>query len=375
VPATWRGRRLRVRLRRSGRRLRRSALPIAQCALAAGAAWFVATELVGHARPFFAPIAAVISLGVSLGNRLRRVVELVVGVSLGVLIGDLLISRIGSGTWQIMLVVALAMAVAVVTDGATLLVAQAGSSAVLVATLLPPGDSGGFDRCLDALIGGAVGVLVAGVLPVDPVGPVRRSSRALLDELAGVLAAAGDALRDRDVEAARTALRRARASQSLIDGLRGALRGGREVTTVAPLFRRRRRELGRYTELAERSDYAMRNARVLARRTFSALNDDEPAAPELADALGELSAAVGMLTAQLDREGDRELAREPVLDVVRHAKVLAHDWTPGPSEAVIVAQLNSIALDLLMATGMTRDDALTAMGERRGGPGVAPHTG
>jgi hypothetical protein len=119
----------------------------------------------------------------------------------------------------------------------------------------------------------------------------------------------------------------------------------------------------------------MCNARVLARRTFSALNDDEPAAPELADALGELSAAVGMLTAQLDREGDRELAREPVLDVVRHAKVLAHDWTPGPSEAVIVAQLNSIALDLLMATGMTRDDALTAMRERRGGPGVAPHTG
>ena len=151
-----------------------------------------------------------ISLGVSLGSRLRRVAELVVGVSLGVLVGDLLISQIGSGTWQIMLVVALAMAAAVVADGATLLVAQAGSSAVLVATLLPPGQAGGFDRCLDALIGGAVGVLVAAVLPADPVGPVRRSARALLDELAAVLADAADALRDRDLEAARAALRRAR---------------------------------------------------------------------------------------------------------------------------------------------------------------------
>jgi uncharacterized membrane protein YgaE (UPF0421/DUF939 family) len=358
---SWRGRRLRAQLRLRGRRLARSALPIGQCALAAGVAWFVATELVGHARPFFAPIAAVISLGVSLGSRLRRVAELVIGVSLGVLVGDLLISRIGSGTWQIMLVVALAMSTAVFADGATLLVAQAGSSAVLVATLLPPGQAGGFDRCLDALIGGAVGVLVAAVLPADPVGPVRRSARSLLDELAAVLGGAADALRSRDLEAARDALLRARASQELIDGLRAALHGGREVTVVAPLLRGRRGELGRYTELAERADYAMRNARVLARRTYGALSDDEPAAPELADALGEMSAAVGVLTAQLDRHGDRERAREPVLDVVRHSAVLQHDWTPGPSEAVIVAQLGSIALDLLMATGLTRDDALAAM--------------
>jgi uncharacterized membrane protein YgaE (UPF0421/DUF939 family) len=348
-------------VRLAGRRLRRSALPIAQCAVAAGGAWFVATELVGHERPFFAPIAAVITLGVSLGNRLRRVVELVVGVSLGVLVADLLILQIGSGTWQIMLVVALAMAAAVVADGATLLVAQAGASAVLVATLLPPGGAGGLDRCLDALIGGAVGVLVTAVLPADPVAPVRRSARALLDELAAVLADAGDALRSRDVDAARAVLRRARDTHPLIESVRTALREGREVTRVAPLVRRSRRELGRYTELAERADYAMRNARVLARRTFSALSDDEPPAPELADALGELASAVGVLTAQLGRDGDRERAREPVLDVVRHSRVLAEDWSPGESEAVIIAQLRSIALDLLQGTGMTRAEALAAM--------------
>lgn len=360
-PARKRARRLRAQLDVRSRRVAVSALPILQCAVAAGLAWFVASDLVGHARPFFAPIAAVISLGLSLTSRLRRVAELVVGVSVGVLVGDLLISQIGSGAWQITVVVALAMALAVFTDGATLLVAQAGSSAVLVATLLPPGDVGGIDRCVDALIGGVIGVLVAAVIPTDPVRPVRRGSRALLDELAAVLAGTGDALRDRNPAAAEAALQRARASQPLIDELRSALRGGHEVTTVAPLYRRRRLQLGRFAELAERTDYAMRNARVLARRTYQALRDDEPAAPELADALGELAAAVGVLTAELGREGDRERARGPVLDVVRHAVVLSELWVPGPSEQVMVAQLRSIALDLLQATGLTRDAALLAM--------------
>jgi uncharacterized membrane protein YgaE (UPF0421/DUF939 family) len=357
--------RLRTRLAAGWLRLQMSALPIGQCALAAGGAWFVANDLVGHARPFFAPIAAVISLGISLGSRLRRTAELVVGVSLGVLVGDALISVIGSGPWQIVLVVALAMAAAVFADGATLLVGQAGASAVLVATLLPPGDAGGFDRCIDALIGGGAGLLVAAVLPADPVGPVRREARALLDELAAVLDATAGALRDRDPEAASKALARARATQPLIDEMRSALLGGHEVTRVSPPLRRRRRELGRFAELAERADYAMRNTRVLIRRTYTALCDDEPAAPELADVLNELAVAVRALTAQLGRDGDRELAREPVIEVVQHARQLAGTFTPGPSEVVIVAQVRSIALDLLQATGMSRQDALRAM---RGDP-------
>jgi hypothetical protein len=169
------------------------------------------------------------------------------------------------------------------------------------------------------------------------------------------------ALRARDAEAASAALARARASQPLIDELRGALRGGQEVTRVSPMLRRRRRVLGKFAELAERTDYAMRNTRVLVRRTYTALCDDEPAAPELADVLGELATAVGVLTDQLGRDGDRTRAREPVLDVVRHARALEGTFTPGPSEVVIEAQLRSIALDLLQATGMTRPEALAAM--------------
>ncbi len=58
---------------------------VAQCAIAAGVAWFVAAEIFGHPTPFFAPIAAVVSLGTSYGQRLRRVAEVTIGVALGVL--------------------------------------------------------------------------------------------------------------------------------------------------------------------------------------------------------------------------------------------------------------------------------------------------
>jgi uncharacterized membrane protein YgaE (UPF0421/DUF939 family) len=342
-------------------RLRVSAAPILQCGAAAGVAWFVANDLVGHQRPFFAPIAAVISLGVSLGSRLRRTVELVLGVSLGVLVGDLLIAGIGSGPWQVAAVVVLAMSAAVLANGATLLVGQAGSSAVLVATLLPPGQAGGFDRCLDALIGGAVGLAVAAVLPTDPVGPVRREARLLLGELAGVLDGSAKALRTRNADEALSALRRARATQPLVDQLRAAIRGGREVTAVSPLLRRRRRELARFAEVAERTDYAIRNTRVLARRAYTLLGDDDACPDELPDALGELAAAVEGMAAELGRDGDLAKVRMRLLDAARHSLDGQSDGDLGTSELVVVAQLRSIVLDLLQATGLSRADALAAL--------------
>ena len=108
--------RFRDELSRRFRRLLRTGVPIVQCAVAAGLAWFLAHEVVGHITPFFAPVAAVVSLGVSLGQRMRRALELVVGVSIGVGVGDLLIAYIGSGSWQITLVVALAMSTAVIEN-------------------------------------------------------------------------------------------------------------------------------------------------------------------------------------------------------------------------------------------------------------------
>ena len=90
---------------RAGLRTRRerivtSARPIMHSAVSAALAWLVATEVVGHQRPFFAPIAAVVTLGLTVGERRRRAVELGLGVTVGIAIADLLVAGIGTGAWQ-----------------------------------------------------------------------------------------------------------------------------------------------------------------------------------------------------------------------------------------------------------------------------------
>jgi hypothetical protein len=79
--SSWRERidfttRVRHRMRSGIHRLRAGWWPILQTAVAAGVAWFLAVLILGHERPEFAPIAAVISLGLAVGERSRRVLEL-----------------------------------------------------------------------------------------------------------------------------------------------------------------------------------------------------------------------------------------------------------------------------------------------------------
>ena len=155
--------RLRDELMRRLSRWRSTAVPIVQAALAAGLSWLVAVHVVDHRAPFFAPVAAVVCLGMTLGQRLRRTIELIVGVGLGDGVGDLLISAIGTGPWQIAVVVALAMSVAVLLDGGAVITGQAAVSAILVATLCLPGATSGVNRLVDGLIGGATGLLVVGL--------------------------------------------------------------------------------------------------------------------------------------------------------------------------------------------------------------------
>jgi len=146
-------------------RWRNTAVAIVQAALAAGLSWLVAVHIVDHRAPFFAPVAAVVCLGITLGQRLRRVIELIVGVGLGVGVGDLLISAIGTGPWQIALVVTLAMSVAVLLDGGAVITVQSAVSAILMVTLYLPGDTSGLNRLVDGLIGGVTGLVVVGVFP------------------------------------------------------------------------------------------------------------------------------------------------------------------------------------------------------------------
>lgn len=352
--------RVRQELSRRLRRLFRSGIPIVQCAVAAGLAWAVAKHLVGHPAPFFAPIAAVVSLGVSLGQRMRRSLELVVGVSIGIGVGDVLISLIGTGPWQIALVVALAMSTAVLADSGAIIVLQAASSSVLVATLLPPATVGGWTRMIDAAVGGLVGFVVAALLPANPLAVAHRNGRLVLGALTEGLRGVAWAVSRRDVDLASDTLASARKSQKLVDEFRTALEAGGEIAKFAPIRWRRRGDLERYESAATPIDRALRNTRVLARRAMAALRDDEPVPRPLPGLLEELAGSVVLLRDELASGNEPLQAREAARSVARRSSVELLGEGDF-SMQVVVLQVRSIAVDLLQASGLTRTEAIAAL--------------
>ncbi|AOS66005.1 putative membrane protein [Actinoalloteichus hymeniacidonis] len=347
-------------------RLLRSLVPVFQCSIAAGVAWFIAFHVVGHERPFFAPIAAVISLGVSFGERLRRMAELVIGVSVGILVGDLLIAVIGSGSWQVSLVVVLAMSLAILLNGGTVIAMQAGSSAVLIATLLPPGVVGGFDRFIDALVGGLVGLLVAATLPADPLVVVHQKGRVVLGVLADALRSISVAVSINDPDRAAAVLSAARESQDAIDEFDSAMKAGAEIAKISPIRWSRRKAISRYQRAAERLDHALRNTRVLARRAEGALRDGERVPERLPILLEQLAGAVVLLRDELSSGQEPLQARAATKRV---AELSATELTGGSgfSMRVVVAQLRSICVDLLQASGLSRAESVEALPPLRSG--------
>ncbi|HEY7173986.1 MAG TPA: FUSC family protein [Micromonosporaceae bacterium] len=343
-------------------RIRVSAPVAVQAGVAAGIAWFVAHDLVGHARPFFAPIAAVIVLGVSVGQRLRRAIELVLGVALGIGVGDILIFFIGTGGWQIALVVVLAILAAVFVGGSATLIGQCASSAVLVATLAPPTTGIYYSRFVDALVGGLVGLVVmALLLPVNPLTTVQRAVRPALDLLTRQLIASADALSAHDIDQAHTALDEMRAGEAELTRFREALGIASETASIAPTRWRSRAPLAQYLDASVHIDRALRNARVLARRTVSVLDDDETYSPELIDSVRAIAGTVQTLRRELGGAHDPKDAQQQALAAVRKAAD-AYRGGLGFSGDVVVAQVRAIATDLLRATGI--DDQTSARAVR-----------
>src|SRR5690606_25225324 len=164
----WRRLLLRARVRQGGSRVRAALVPVLLAAAAAGIAYGIARYGLGHAAPFFAPVAAWICLGFSPDRQLRRVAEVAVGVAIGVGLGDVVVRAIGSGWWQIAVVVAVSALAARFIDRGAMLTTQAGVQAIVIVAL-PVAQSGGpLGRWTDALVGGAVAFAVAALTPGDP---------------------------------------------------------------------------------------------------------------------------------------------------------------------------------------------------------------
>jgi len=164
--------------------LRASALNLVLVAGAAALSWLIARELFSNDREaFFAPIAAILTLGLTVGQRGRRAWEIGLGVALGIGVADLIVLLIGTGAWQLGIVVLLAMTGAVLAGGGILMINQAAISGALVVTLSQADGFSGV-RFLDALLGSAIALLANALIPSNPLRMVREESEPLLRGLA-----------------------------------------------------------------------------------------------------------------------------------------------------------------------------------------------
>ena len=195
----WDRSRLSVRTRLE--RLRSRIFLLVQCAVSAGVAWWLATDVFGHASPFFAPIVAVVCLGMSYGQRLRRVFEVAIGVAVGVFTADVFVHVAGSGPWQIAAVVLVSMAIATLLDGGPVIVTQSAVQGIVIAALVAsPGQA--FGRWTDALIGGGIALVAATVVPQAPLRRPRVAAAEAVRKIGELLRRAAASAHDGDVEGA-----------------------------------------------------------------------------------------------------------------------------------------------------------------------------
>lgn len=334
-----------------------------QAGVAAAAAWTVAHELLHRPSPVFAPTAAVGAVAASIGRRGRRTVELVFGVLAGILVAEALIRIVGTGPWQIATVVTLAILAGLILGRGGQVVTQAGGTAVLVSTLAPVQPGLDLPRVVDAIIGGIAALAVVAVLPVNPVRIVRRSAHPLFALLIEQLHLAADGMATRDAKQVVHARNQLNEAAPRLKLLHDAIGGAEEAVAVSPLRWNQRAELEHYQRGVRYLDTAIRGTQELLRRAVTALRDDEPIPTALPTAVRQFGDALALLL--IEAEYARHTHRsEAVIHKAVERAADAYAEGVGFSGSVVVAQVRTVASDLLASLGLEHEAASERVRER-----------
>lgn len=341
---------------------------IIQMTLCAILAYWIAERLLGHEGPIFAATSGLLALGFGAQTTLRRTMEVAIGCTLGVAVGDLLLTLLGTGLWQAATVLFLSLTIARFLDSGPIFTTQLGLQSLLV-VLLPIGEAGPFARSLDAVVGSACALLILMILPRDPRRTPMADLGKLLNELSGVLQECGRAVSTSDSTLAFHALIRARGTQPLMDALPASLDLAREVATLAPAHRRHRSDIGRLVVTAEKTDLAVRNSRVLARRLTTVIDNaalSDRGVETVAGLLTELSEAVDALGHAVLEPTESGYSRA-ISRAKRELSDCAARLDPkslhvsGMQGEGMVLLLRPLVVDLLEATGTLHEDAVALL--------------
>ena len=336
-------------------RVRTSFPAVVQIVLAAGIAYSIGHFALGHPSPVLAVTVTISSLGFARDARPRRVLENAVGVVTGIALSEILLLAVGKGFWQFGVVLFAALVIARFFSASSAFAVAAATQSMFV-MLLPDPAGGPFTRSLDGLVGGVVALVITALVPRDPLGLARADAVRLFAELQPAFDSLVRALRHDDVRQADTALDRLRATQPLLDDWAATLETARSVSRMSPFLRRRRPVVESEGRILRYLDLAVRNLRVVARRVDTTIGDGRRR-PEVGDLVAGIGVAVGVLGESFAQVERLPMAREALLAVGRRldpAVVL-----PGApvTESVLVLMLRPLVIDLLMATGLSHDDA------------------
>lgn len=175
----------------AGRLVRNALWPSAQTALAAGVAWYLTRDVLGHTAPFFAPIAAAVCMWATNVLRAELAIEMAVGVGLGIGLGSCVYLLLGTRAFAMAVAVFVSLSAAVLVGRGFLVqrpmfVNQTMISAILILAF-PHGDFG-TERFFDALIGGGIAVVFSILLfPKNPLSVLRDARVEVLSALRDIL--------------------------------------------------------------------------------------------------------------------------------------------------------------------------------------------
>lgn len=199
-------------------------------ALAAGLAWWLALLLFSRARPYFAPLAAILTMQVTVAKSVSLGGQRILGVVGGIAVSLTVAHWLGISALSIGMIVLVASALAALLGLGPNAVAQAAVTALLVVAL-GNGASYAAARLVDTILGALVAVLVNALLVPPDATPAAVAAVAELAELAGRHLA-----RDPSV-------RRAPALLDQVGRAHAQVAAAAESLQFAPLLRRRRRRL------------------------------------------------------------------------------------------------------------------------------------
>jgi hypothetical protein len=336
--------------------------PLLQGTAAATAAWVLATHVVHHHDPFFAPIAALVSLNTPFGERGLNALRLLVGVVLGIGVAELTLLVLGGGYGSLALATFVALTIARALGGARVMLAQAAVGAILTVALA--NGVVGPQRLTDALIGAGVALVFSQLIfTPEPLRLLRRVESHALAAMAASLELTARAL-EGDEALIDRAIRSQRDLRDHLSELARIRRASTRVARHSVAWRRQIQPLVRENEDAGHLDLLGGSCLLLTRTSLETREEDQrrlaPCVRDFSETLADLARDPGDRTTR-QRAVDRALG---ILRTMRDAQSEPGSELPranasAETPAVIVAARIAV-MDLMLFVGVPSDEAHAA---------------